>query len=55
MKYKCLITYLDSSSHTGNTENLTKGFEGSTTSPTNLALAFFSGLWAFDGWWVPEK
>ncbi|XP_021922134.1 b(0,+)-type amino acid transporter 1-like isoform X2 [Zootermopsis nevadensis] len=34
----------------GNTENLTKGFEGSTTSPTNLALAFYSGLWAFDGW-----
>jgi hypothetical protein len=20
-----------------------------------LALAFYSGLWAFDGWWVPEK
>lgn len=34
----------------GNTQNLTKGFEGSTTSPTNLALAFYSGLWAFDGW-----
>jgi hypothetical protein len=20
-----------------------------------LALAFYSGLWAFDGWWVPEQ
>ncbi|XP_069700887.1 b(0,+)-type amino acid transporter 1-like [Periplaneta americana] len=34
----------------GNTQNLSKGFEGSTTSPKNLALAFYSGLWAFDGW-----
>lgn len=34
----------------GNTENLSKGFEGSSTSPKMLALAFYSGLWAFDGW-----
>ncbi|KAG5887524.1 hypothetical protein JTB14_022136 [Gonioctena quinquepunctata] len=34
----------------GNTKNLTKGFEGTTTSPKDLALAFYSGLWAYDGW-----
>lgn len=34
----------------GNMENLTRGFEGTTTSPKSLALAFYSGLWAFDGW-----
>ena len=25
-------------------------FEGSTTSPASYSLAFYSGLWAFDGW-----
>ncbi|CEH17885.1 amino acid transporter [Ceraceosorus bombacis] len=25
-------------------------FEGSSTSPSNYALALYSGLWAFDGW-----
>ncbi|KAJ2942117.1 hypothetical protein O0L34_g11033 [Tuta absoluta] len=34
----------------GNTENLSKGFEGSTSSPGGIALALYSGLWAFDGW-----
>ncbi|XP_045776167.1 b(0,+)-type amino acid transporter 1-like isoform X1 [Maniola jurtina] len=34
----------------GNTENLNKGFEGSTTSPGGIALALYSGLWAYDGW-----
>ncbi|KAG6442539.1 b(0,+)-type amino acid transporter 1 isoform X2 [Manduca sexta] len=34
----------------GNTENLDKGFEGSTTSPGGIALALYSGLWAYDGW-----
>ncbi|XP_052756479.1 b(0,+)-type amino acid transporter 1-like isoform X1 [Galleria mellonella] len=34
----------------GNTENLKKGFEGSTTSPGGIALALYSGLWAYDGW-----
>ncbi|XP_068082592.1 b(0,+)-type amino acid transporter 1 isoform X2 [Anabrus simplex] len=34
----------------GNTENLNKGFEGSSASAKNLALAFYSGLWAYDGW-----
>ena len=25
-------------------------FEGSSTSPSSYSLAFYSGLWAFDGW-----
>lgn len=34
----------------GNTKNLEKGFEGTQYSPKNIALAFYSGLWAYDGW-----
>ncbi|XP_018578925.1 b(0,+)-type amino acid transporter 1-like [Anoplophora glabripennis] len=34
----------------GNAENLQKGFEGTTSSPKDVALAFYSGLWAFEGW-----
>nr|CAH7757669.1 unnamed protein product [Callosobruchus chinensis] len=26
------------------------GFEGTTTSPKDFALAFYCGLWAYDGW-----
>ncbi|KAJ8950656.1 hypothetical protein NQ318_010857 [Aromia moschata] len=34
----------------GNTKNLYQGFEGTTTSPKDIALVFYSGLWAYDGW-----
>ncbi|XP_026725719.1 b(0,+)-type amino acid transporter 1-like isoform X2 [Trichoplusia ni] len=34
----------------GHTDHLNKGFEGSTTSPGGIALALYSGLWAYDGW-----
>lgn len=34
----------------GNTANLSSGFTGTTTNPGNIALAFYSGLWAYDGW-----
>ncbi|XP_066253024.1 b(0,+)-type amino acid transporter 1-like isoform X1 [Euwallacea similis] len=34
----------------GNHTKLTKGFQGTSFSPKNLALAFYSGLWAYDGW-----
>lgn len=34
----------------GNSKNLHSGFEGTTTNPGNIALAFFNGLWAYDGW-----
>lgn len=36
----------------GNTTHLAKGFEGSTSSFGDIATAFYSGLWAYDGWWV---
>ena len=36
----------------GNTENLTKAFEGSETSFSAIAVAFYSGLWSYDGWFV---
>ncbi|CAC5409172.1 SLC7A9 [Mytilus coruscus] len=34
----------------GETEYLQSGFEGSQTSPSIIALAFYDGLWAYDGW-----
>ncbi|KAF5280552.1 hypothetical protein FQR65_LT00303 [Abscondita terminalis] len=34
----------------GNLENLNKGFEGTHLTPKSIALAFYSGLWAYDGW-----
>ncbi|VDI18884.1 solute carrier family 7 (L-type amino acid transporter), member 9 [Mytilus galloprovincialis] len=34
----------------GETEYLESGFEGSQTSPSIIALAFYDGLWAYDGW-----
>ncbi|CAK9802865.1 b(0,+)-type amino acid transporter 1 [Anthophora plagiata] len=35
---------------TGHTELLDNPFHGSTTSIGDIALAFYSGLWAYDGW-----
>ncbi|XP_066250224.1 b(0,+)-type amino acid transporter 1-like [Euwallacea similis] len=34
----------------GNTRNLAKGFKGTSFAPKDVALAFYSGLWAYDGW-----
>ncbi|XP_063046058.1 b(0,+)-type amino acid transporter 1 [Engraulis encrasicolus] len=34
----------------GNTQNLRNGFEGATTSFGDIGLAFYNGLWAYDGW-----
>lgn len=34
----------------GNTKNLQSGFQGTTTNFGFIALAFYSGLWAYDGW-----
>uniref|UniRef100_H2ZQ45 b(0,+)-type amino acid transporter 1 n=1 Tax=Ciona savignyi TaxID=51511 RepID=H2ZQ45_CIOSA len=34
----------------GHTENLTNAFEGSATSFSAIAVAFYSGLWSYDGW-----
>ncbi|XP_033222377.1 b(0,+)-type amino acid transporter 1-like isoform X2 [Belonocnema kinseyi] len=35
---------------TGHTELLQDPFKGTTSSPGSIALAFYSGLWAYDGW-----
>ncbi|XP_074646049.1 b(0,+)-type amino acid transporter 1-like isoform X2 [Tubulanus polymorphus] len=34
----------------GNTQYLAEGFKDSSTNPTSIALAFYSGLWAYGGW-----
>ncbi|KAI7697770.1 amino acid transporter -like protein, partial [Sarcoptes scabiei] len=34
----------------GHTEYISKGFEGSKFSISDIATAFYSGLWAYDGW-----
>lgn len=34
----------------GQTANLENIFEGTKTNPTNMAFAFYFGLWAYDGW-----
>lgn len=34
----------------GNTANLSSGFVGTTSDPGRIALAFYNGLWAYDGW-----
>lgn len=34
----------------GHVEYLQNGFDGTTKRPLNVAVAFYSGLWAYDGW-----
>ncbi|KAL5021728.1 hypothetical protein ScPMuIL_000883 [Solemya velum] len=34
----------------GSTEYLREGFEGTSSSAAMIALAFYDGLWAYDGW-----
>lgn len=34
----------------GNTGNLKNSFEGTTTNFGFIALAFYNGLWSYDGW-----
>ncbi|XP_067004507.1 b(0,+)-type amino acid transporter 1 [Anabrus simplex] len=34
----------------GNTQHLQEPFKGSTSSLGNIATAFYTGLWAYDGW-----
>ncbi|CAF4864026.1 unnamed protein product [Rotaria sp. Silwood1] len=34
----------------GYTQNLQNSFDGTTKNPLGIALAFYSGLWAYDGW-----
>ena len=34
----------------GHTEHIRSGFEGTSSDPSAIALAFYDGLWAYDGW-----
>ncbi|CAF3008133.1 unnamed protein product, partial [Rotaria sp. Silwood2] len=34
----------------GHTQYLQNGFDGTTRKPLSVALAFYAGLWAYDGW-----
>lgn len=34
----------------GNVKNFENSFEGTTTNLASIGLAFYSGLWAYDGW-----
>ncbi|GFO05908.1 Y+l amino acid transporter 2 [Plakobranchus ocellatus] len=34
----------------GQTENFEDGFQGTTSEAGTVAIAFYNGLWAFDGW-----
>lgn len=36
----------------GNVQNFKGSFEGTTSNLANIGLAFYSGLWAYDGWYV---
>lgn len=45
-----LIYILSLVSIADHTENFTNAFEGTTTCPGEMALAFYSVLWAFSGW-----
>lgn len=35
---------------TGEVEEINTGFQDSVQSPSLIALAFYDGLWAYDGW-----
>ena len=34
----------------GDTHNISKGFQGSKWTFSDIATSFYSGLWAYDGW-----
>ena len=36
--------------HLGKTESFKNSFEGSTTNIGKIGMAFYLGLWAYDGW-----
>ncbi len=36
----------------GQGKNFSNAFEGSDYSPSAMAVAFYSGFWAYSGWWV---
>lgn len=44
--YICIVVYLCP----GNTETFSNAFEGTSSSFGAIGLAFYNGLWAYDGW-----
>ena len=44
------LTFSDCMFPTGHVSSLQSGFEGTTKSPSNIALAFYDAMWAYDGW-----
>ena len=36
----------------GNVQNFEGSFDGTTSNLANIGLAFYSGLWAYDGWYA---
>lgn len=47
-----LISYKFNVFFEGNTSTMDKGFDGTTSTPSGIALAFYDALWAYDGWYV---
>ena len=45
-----LILYVNMFS--GYTEYLATGFDGSNTNVGEIAIGFYSSMWAYDGWYV---
>ena len=58
LKWACSVTFLTSlflsivHPTAGRTEHLQDAFHDSTTNPGDIALAFYIGGWAYDGWWM---
>ncbi|KAK3086066.1 hypothetical protein FSP39_012937 [Pinctada imbricata] len=44
------LVWLGQGDNLCNVSTLQKGFEGTTSSPSGVALAFYDALWAYDGW-----
>ena len=47
-----IIVLINVSMTTGKYEHFINAFEGTTTNPGSMALAFYSGLFSYAGWWV---
>ena len=41
--------------YTGETQHLEKGFEGSSTDFSTIALSFYGVLFTYDGWYILIK
>ncbi len=47
---KNLLTSYYSSNCVGHTDYLSSGFEGTGSNPGGIAIGFYNGMWAYDGW-----